>query len=63
MNKRIEETILGGNASTNSAKEGEDQSSSDYRILPKHMYGVSCPLFLILCCLYITILMHRDQKD
>jgi len=42
MNKRIEETILGGNANSSSGKEeGEDQSS-DYRILPKHMYGVSC---------------------
>jgi len=39
MNKRIEETILGGNANSSSGKEeGEDQSS-DYRILPKHMYG------------------------
>merc|ERR1712049_33023 len=39
MNKRIEETILGGNANSSSRKEeGEDQSS-DYRILPKHMYG------------------------
>ena len=33
MNKRIEESILGG--------DGQDNTQSDYRILPKHMYGVS----------------------
>merc|ERR1712122_465117 len=35
MNKRVEETILGGSTTNN---ESEEQSS-DYRILPKHMYG------------------------
>ena len=37
MNKRVEETILGGSTTNN---ESEEQSS-DYRVLPKHMYGVS----------------------
>ena len=40
MNKRVEETILGG-----SSKEGQDSNNPDYRILPKHMYGVSNCVF------------------
>ena len=41
MNKRVEETILGSGST-----EGQENKDPDYRILPKHMYGVSFGIIL-----------------